>query len=250
MAVFIRCCLKASRSPTRVIYRGRHIDLTVGQFACSIRDMAKEVGCSEKEIRTSLKHLKMAAMLDTEAETGVMRVTVCNYEAYQSPEAGKNTPQGTVQGTVGAQLGHSRGTQNKKEENLEKGEKRESVSRQRATRLPDAWSPSPDLVADAESFGLTPRQVADQTSRFRDYWHGAPGSRGTKLDWPATYRNWMRRAADEASRQPSRSASGEKADPFMTAVRNLTKRYADESGPSTSFGASIDGDEIPSRTLQ
>ena len=31
-----------------------------------------------------------------------------------------------------------------------------------------------------------------------DYWTAAPGQRGVKLDWNATWRNWMRRAADQS----------------------------------------------------
>lgn len=36
---------------------------------------------------------------------------------------------------------------------------------------------------------LNPREVFDQ---FRDYWFGVAGSKGTKLDWFATWRNWVR----------------------------------------------------------
>jgi hypothetical protein len=28
---------------------------------------------------------------------------------------------------------------------------------------------------------------------FCDYWRGIPGAKGRKLDWVATWRNWMRR---------------------------------------------------------
>src|SRR5690606_5110201 len=30
---------------------------------------------------------------------------------------------------------------------------------------------------------------------FRDYWHGVAGAAARKADWPATWRNWIRRAA-------------------------------------------------------
>jgi hypothetical protein len=33
--------------------------------------------------------------------------------------------------------------------------------------------------------------------RFMDYWRGVAGAKGLKHDWPATWRNWMRRAAEE-----------------------------------------------------
>ena len=53
----------------------------------------------------------------------------------------------------------------------------------RATRLPDTWHPR------AED-GLDNLELA----KFRDYWKAVPGQKGTKLDWDATWRNWLRTA--------------------------------------------------------
>jgi hypothetical protein len=61
-------------------------------------------------------------------------------------------------------------------------------ARKRASRLPEDFSADfeyarraiPDLDADAEF------------ARFRDYWRAKPGASGTKADWPATWRNWIR----------------------------------------------------------
>ncbi len=36
---------------------------------------------------------------------------------------------------------------------------------------------------------LAPESVAD---KFRDYWISQPGQKGVKLDWSATWRNWVR----------------------------------------------------------
>jgi len=62
---------------------------------------------------------------------------------------------------------------------------------QRAARLPADWQPSEaDLgFCRAQRAELDPRETAE---RFRDYWHGVAGSKGCKLDWPATWRNWVR----------------------------------------------------------
>lgn len=53
----------------------------------------------------------------------------------------------------------------------------------RATRLPDDWHPR------AED-GLDNLELA----KFRDYWKAVPGQKGVKLDWDATWRNWLRTA--------------------------------------------------------
>ena len=60
----------------------------------------------------------------------------------------------------------------------------------RATRLalltcPEDWV----LWCKANRPDLDPLQTWD---RFSDYWKAVPGAKGRKLDWPATWRNWVR----------------------------------------------------------
>jgi len=62
----------------------------------------------------------------------------------------------------------------------------------RGTRLPPAWQPSPDLQAWARA-KRQDLDLEDTLERFRDHWAAQPGQRGVKLDWAATYRNWVRR---------------------------------------------------------
>ena len=71
----------------------------------------------------------------------------------------------------------------------------------RGCRLPDDWQPSPADCAFAVELGL---DVAAALAEFSDYWRGVPGSRGRKLDWPATWRN---RCRERAARQQPRAAS-------------------------------------------
>ncbi|WP_428414412.1 hypothetical protein [Methylibium sp.] len=61
----------------------------------------------------------------------------------------------------------------------------------RATRLPDDWV-LPDDWAEfcrKERPDLSSAFVAEC---FADYWRGKPGAAGRKLDWFATWRNWVR----------------------------------------------------------
>jgi hypothetical protein len=67
-----------------------------------------------------------------------------------------------------------------------KKEKREA----RATRfaldsLPDDWK----AFCKQERPDLTPEKTF---AAFGDYWRGTPGAKGRKLDWTATWRNWVR----------------------------------------------------------
>lgn len=61
------------------------------------------------------------------------------------------------------------------------------------SRLPTDWHPS----ADDQAFAERERPDVDwraEADKFRDYWHGVAGAKGRKADWPATWRNWIRRA--------------------------------------------------------
>lgn len=75
-------------------------------------------------------------------------------------------------------------------------------TRTRATRLDRAFIPSPDARAAilAEHPDIDLRR---EHAKFVDHWTAVSGQRGTKLDWDATWRNWMRRAADDYRRRPN-----------------------------------------------
>lgn len=76
------------------------------------------------------------------------------------------------------------------------------LPRFRGTRLPEGWTPSAELLAELAAEGH--RDTAATLVVFRDYWAGVPGQRGVKLDWPATFRNWVRKDAERSRAGPSR----------------------------------------------
>lgn len=82
------------------------------------------------------------------------------------------------------------GTRNPREpKGTIKGEQRAPAG----TRLPPDWKPSAEELEFARQKhpGLDLEAEAD---KFRDYWHAAAGAKALKADWPATWRNWIRRA--------------------------------------------------------
>jgi len=71
--------------------------------------------------------------------------------------------------------------------------------RERATRLPPQWTPDPDdVLRAAEQIGE--QRTLIEIEKFHDYWRAVPGAKGRKLDWSATFRNWIRRAAESKPR--------------------------------------------------
>jgi DNA-binding transcriptional MerR regulator len=97
---------------SEVFIGGKVVTLQRGQFSCSLRFMAKKLGFSVKEIRTFLALLKKGTMIDTDTDTGQYVITICNYSKYQDKEASQDTQKGTAR----AQQGHSKGTNNNKDE--------------------------------------------------------------------------------------------------------------------------------------
>jgi hypothetical protein len=69
------------------------------------------------------------------------------------------------------------------------------VPRKRSTRLPEGWTPSDDMVAQMRTECPNVNQQSEYR-KFVDYWRAQPGQKGVKADWEATYRNWIRKAAE------------------------------------------------------
>jgi hypothetical protein len=68
----------------------------------------------------------------------------------------------------------------------------ENKNRKKGERLPGTWSPSDADRDFARKLGWSEPQIDAEAANFRDYWIAVPGSSGLKLDWPATWRKWIR----------------------------------------------------------
>lgn len=66
----------------------------------------------------------------------------------------------------------------------------------KGTRLPADWKPDHALLVWAENNLPDRLDVERETEKFKNHWAAASGAKGVKLDWPATWRNWMLRAAE------------------------------------------------------
>ncbi len=83
----------------------------------------------------------------------------------------------------------------------EQGEEARETARStaRATRIPDDFAVTDDMITWARE--NTPLVGRPETDKFVDYWRAKSGKDATKRDWIATWRNWMRRAQDDAERR-------------------------------------------------
>lgn len=97
------------------------------------------------------------------------------------------------------------------------------------TRLPEGW----ELPAEWAAWAKLERpelDPADTANRFADHWHAKPGKDGRKLDWQATWRNWVRneraRPAPPAA-APSAVPRGKPAGPSETPLERAVN-YANQ----------------------
>lgn len=62
------------------------------------------------------------------------------------------------------------------------------VKKKNGSRLPEDFKPD---IEWAISRGLSRQDAEGQAERFANYWRAKPGAAGVKLDWDATWRNWV-----------------------------------------------------------
>ena len=68
-------------------------------------------------------------------------------------------------------------------------------TKSRGSRLPADWMPDAESVERAKA-DRPDVSIPTELAKFRDHWKAAPGAKGVKLDWNATFRNWIRSARD------------------------------------------------------
>ena len=153
-----------------------------GTFDASIDELVFRLRMPESDIKTGLKHLiDKGFFVD---DSNVLA------ERYQDaiPETETETER----------------------ESETKTEKSRTATR--GSRLPANWVPNKELAewSKAERPDLDLRKVLEE---FRDYWTSVAGSKGVKLDWDATWRNWVRKQT-----APKQSFAQQAADVARTTV--------------------------------
>lgn len=105
----------------------------------------------------------------------------------------------------------------------------------RATRIPDDFAVTAEMVewARLEVPHVDGRR---ETEKFVDYWRAASGSNARKNDWPAAWRNWMRKADEQLPRHgpnvaylPAAGIRPSTADQRFAANMALAASYPEEA---------------------
>lgn len=71
----------------------------------------------------------------------------------------------------------------------------------RGTRIPNDFAVTPVMVAWAHE-NAPDVDGKYQTTKFINYWRAKAGKDATKVDWAATWHNWMLKAQEDSGRIP------------------------------------------------
>lgn len=74
------------------------------------------------------------------------------------------------------------------------------MPRKRGTRIPEPFVVDLPMRDWAVDRGFAPGWCSQQTERFVNYWMAKAGKDAVKVDWPATWKNWLLKASDDAPR--------------------------------------------------
>ncbi|QEE09234.1 DUF1376 domain-containing protein [Bartonella kosoyi] len=129
----------------------------------------------------------------------------------------------------------------------------------RGCRLPADFEPDYDFAIEE---GLPPERVKVEIAKFRDYWHSKAGANATKIDWQATWRNWVRKAIENLEKTKNTNNNGENNGNFSKdqktcggtgeTIRNLireagfsesTSKHCTTDGAIRHKGVSVDLDQ-------
>ena len=175
--------------------------------------------------RKRRQRAKAKADSSLQSETDGARVTVGHVtrterEAEADTEAEKKTNEtDAVKAGVGLEVGHDAGA----------GHVHNAKA---ATRLADDWVLQQawcDWALQARP-DLTDDEVRKQAEVFADFWHAKAGADAKKLDWLATWRNWIRRC--EIRKPVARQAYGAQLHSGETSYQRSMRERAQEAVPS------------------
>lgn len=172
-----------------------------GSWFISHGDIAAESGISVSSVQRALLRLRDRGLVAWE-ERRVDGGKAANLYSVSVTERSVSVTEGSGQGGPGGSVSVTDQKKNPKKnpkKNLSDGA---AAPTKRGSRLPEDFTVTPEMVTWARE--TTPLVGAQATEEFMDYWRAQPGQRGVKMDWVATWRNWMRKAQQIAEDQRDR----------------------------------------------
>jgi hypothetical protein len=223
---------KAAWKATRHRIGGAMVDVPVGSIFVTLRELQDTWKWgSDYRVRTFLKLLQAEEMIVVDANAGKTLVTICNYSRYQNPERTENaetTQPERSENALKTPIHQDTNTSSLRSEDAPLPKK------QKATRLSEDWSLPRAWGQWAVSEGFPEQTVRLEAAKFRDFWCAKSGKDATKLDWFATWRNWIRNC--------SKSQPGHGPPPPARTMSDAIDDFIRNHDHELSAGTTIDHD--------
>jgi hypothetical protein len=176
---------------------------------------------------------ELAAALDARSEPTTGSLTNCNKPVTGSQSASVVSRSPADKAVVSRTNHRSEPTTGS---NLDRP--RSLFKSERATRLPSDWKPSPEDRAYAAGEGLSDFQIDRVGDDFRDYWlSGNAKGKGLKVDWPQTWRTWVRRVDRDKLPTQKRHANGSGASRLDGDVPEFVRAAEESARKAKAAGA-------------
>lgn len=201
------------------------VQIERGQFMATLRQMQSAfMWGSDKRVRNFLKKLEKHGMIAVltlgERNARKTHVTICNYNEYQSSGRSKDAAK--------THEGRTTDAVNKQGNKVTIEDTNVSSSAKRGNRLSQDWFLPKEWGEWAIGEGWPAEVIRTESEKFKDYWHSVAGAKGVKLDWFATWRNWMRnnpktqnlKAINGGSNGRPASKSQQHMDAFIAGARS------------------------------
>jgi uncharacterized protein YdaU (DUF1376 family) len=162
---------------------------------------------SEKPIPTDIPWVSRRLRMDTDVVQNVLNeffelssegyknhranLEIASYHEYMAKQKANGSKGGRPKKTQTKPTANPDLTQNNLKQETTNINHKTIIKAQRGSRLSHDWVLTKSLGewAQSERPDLNIRQTAEQ---FKDYWIAQAGQKGVKLDWSATWRNWVR----------------------------------------------------------
>lgn len=217
-----------------------------GAFGGSIEDIAFEIGAEGKEPavervinryfdRDGLKLVNKRADREISAYTAKAEQARTNGKRGGRPSGNQKETHPVIPGnpeqTKGEPDRKLTNNQEPRTKNQEPEGKDKDLSPLKAAtatrgkRLPVGFVAPDEWIAwAADNTALTASEIRAEAARFADYWPAQPGAKAAKVDWLATWRNWIRRKEEDKAEKALKAQAARGAINSLPAGEARTQR--------------------------
>lgn len=231
LSVWLHMLMMANHREAKRQINGRVIAVQPGQLITSRKSLAEKTGVNESKVERVLKLLQSEQLIEQHGTSKFRVISIVNWAKYQldeqhseqqvnskrtADEQQMNTPEEVSSDTEKDKNGENKASG-------ASGDAKKRKTSTKKTKLPEPFMLTKEM-RDWAKDDAPAVSLGRETEKFCDYWRG---SAGTKADWVATWRNWMRKAQEDLQKGGGAGA-GRKPFNKQAAVEENNMRVVQE----------------------